>query len=145
MRKQAIETALLSLIIAAFAAGCGHKKISECNALVQVINAGITGLEKAPKNEGDPTGVSDLQAMAESMDKVANDAKAVPLTLPEIKKLSADYQKMARDIAKAERDLADAAKAKDAPRRAAAEAALEAAVKQEDPLVDNINKFCQKP
>jgi hypothetical protein len=145
MGYQGMKQGMVVAALALAAAGCGQKKIAECNALVQVINAGIATLEKAPKSEADPTGVSDLRAMADAMDKVAADAANVPVTLPEMKKFSADYQKMARDIAKAERDLAAAAQDRDPARRSAAEAALDAAVKQEDPLVDSINKFCQKP
>jgi predicted nucleic acid-binding Zn-ribbon protein len=126
-------------------AGCGQKKIAECNALVQVINAGVIALEKAPKNESDPSGVSDLKAMAEAMDKVATDAGAVQLTMPELRKYRDDYQKMAKEIAKAERELAKAAEERNAEKRAAAESALDAVVKQEDPLVDQLNKFCQSP
>jgi hypothetical protein len=132
-------------LLAAAASGCGQKKITECNAMVQVINAGVVSLEKAPKNEADPTGVADLRAMADAMDKVSTDAGAVQLTLPELKKLRDEYQRMAKDIGKAERELATAAQERDATRRGAAESTLDAAVKQEDPLVDQINKFCQAP
>lgn len=146
---------LLALLVLA-AAGCGQKKITECNALVTVINSGVVGLEKAPKNEGDPSGVSDLKAMATSMDGVAAETASVQLTLPELKKLRDEYQKMAKDIAKAERELAAAAqeqggatdpdkRAQALARRSAAETTLDTAVKQEDPLVDQINKFCQTP
>jgi hypothetical protein len=134
------------LILAPLAlAGCGQKKIAECNAVVQIINAGVVSLEKAPKNEADPTGVSDIRAMADAMDKIAADAQNIQLTLPELKKLRDDYQKMAKDIAKAERELASAAQERDAARRATAESTLDLAVKQEDPLVDQINKYCQSP
>jgi len=139
------STPLLLALLALPALGCGQKKINECNAVVQVINAGVVSLEKAPKNEGDPTGVSDLKAMADAMDKVASDAAAVQLTLPRLIRLRDDYHKMAKDIAKAERDLATAAQERDATRRKDAEATLDAAVKQEDPLVDQINQFCQAP
>jgi hypothetical protein len=125
--------------------GCGQKKIAECNAVVQVINAGVVSLEKAPRNEADPTGVSDLKAMAEAMDKIAGQALALQLTIPDLKKMRDEYQKMSKDIAKAERELAAAAQDRDGARRTAAEAALDAAVKLEDPLVDQINKFCQAP
>jgi hypothetical protein len=125
--------------------GCGQKKITECNAVVQVINAGVVSLEKAPKNEADPSGVSDLRAMADAMDKVSAEAGAVQLTLPELKKLRDEYQKMAKEIAKAERELATAAQEHDTARRGAAETTLDAAVKLEDPLVDQINKYCQAP
>jgi hypothetical protein len=139
-----ISKIALGLICLA-AAGCGQKKITECNALVSVINTGVVNLEKAPKTEADPSGVTDLRTMAEAMDKVAADAGAVQLTIPEVKRLRDEYQKMAKDIAKAERELAAAAQERDAARRTVAEGALDAAVKQEDPLVDQINKTCQNP
>jgi hypothetical protein len=126
------------------ASGCAQKKIAECNALITVINSGVQSLEKASKVEIDPTGVSDLKSMADAMDKVATDTANVPLTVSEVRRFSTEYQKMVKEIAKAERDLAAAAQERDPPRRTAAEAALEAAVKQEDPLVDTINKFCQE-
>jgi hypothetical protein len=141
MRSQRLSLLLCLLVTA----GCGQKKIAECNAVVQVINAGVVSLEKAPKNEADSSGISDLRAMADAMDKIAAEAQAVELTLPELKKLRDDYQKMAKEIAKAERDLAAAAQDRDSGRRAAAESMLDAAVKQEDPLVDQINKYCQAP
>ena len=136
---------LLLALLATPALGCGQKKITECNAVVQVINAGVVSLEKAPKNEADTSGVSDLKSMADAMDKVAADAAAVQLTLPKLARLRDDYHKMAKDIAKAERELASAAQDRDAARRKDAEATLDAAVKQEDPLVDQINQFCQAP
>jgi uncharacterized membrane-anchored protein YhcB (DUF1043 family) len=134
------------LIGAAGVGGCSsQKRVAECNALILVINGSVQSLEKTPKVENDPSGVSDLKAMAERMDKVAGDTANVPVTLAEVKKLASDYQKMARDIARAERELAVAAESRDAAKRALAEQALDAAVKQEDPLVDSINKFCQTP
>jgi len=142
--RHATRASALVLLTAAVA-GCGQKKITECNALVQVINAGVVSLEKAPKNESDPSGIADLRGMAAAMDKVAADVGGVQLTLPELKKLRDDYQKMARDIAKAERELADAAAERNATRRSAAEGALDAVVKGEDPLVEEINKYCRAP
>lgn len=137
--------AAASMLLAVTTAGCGQKKVTECNKLVEVINGGVLSLEKAPKNESDPTGIADLRAMADAMDKVANDAGSVQLTVPELKKLRDEYHKMAKDIAKAERELAAAAEERNAARRSAAEGTLEAAVKREDPLVDQINKYCQAP
>ena len=83
--------------------------------------------------------------MADAMDKVAVEAGSVQLTLPELKKLRDEYQKMVKDIARAERELASAAQEKDQARRSAADTSLDVAVKQEDPLVDQINKYCQAP
>ena len=143
MKRAAVGMGLLAC--AAALTGCAQKRVAECNALVAVINSGVQNLEKTPKAENDPTGVADLKAMAARMDNVALETARVPVTITEVKKLSSDYQKMAKDIARAERDLAAAAEGRDAAKRTAAEQALDAAVKQEDPLVDAINKFCQAP
>jgi hypothetical protein len=140
-----MKRALFGLGLVAALGGCAQKRVAECNALILVINTGVQGLEKTPKTENDPTGVSELKAMAERMDKVAVETASVPVTLPEVKAMSVAYQKMAKDIARAERELASAAESRDAAKRSAAEQSLDAAVKQEDPLVDSINKFCQTP
>jgi hypothetical protein len=148
MRRTLIRSVALASGVALLAlggAGCGQKKIAECNAVVQVINSGVVSLEKAPKTEADPNGVADLRAMADAMDKIAGEAAAVQLTLPELRKLRDDYQRMAKEIARAERELAAAVQERDTTRRNAAESALDAAVKLEDPLADQINKVCQAP
>jgi hypothetical protein len=130
---------------AALLAGCGQQKVNQCNALIQVINTGVQSLEKSPKVEGDTAGSADLKVMADTMDKVASDAAKVPLTIPELKKFSAEYQSMAKDVSKAARDMGAAADAKDQKKVAAAQAALEEAVKREDPLITSINTFCGAP
>lgn len=144
MRQHLLFVGVLS-VGSLVALGCGQKKINECNALIGVINTGVQNLEKSGKIAGDPSGVGELKSMADAMDKVAADAAKVELSIPELKKYSTDYQAMAKDVAKAARDMATAAEAKDANKINAAQAAMEKAVKAEDPLVDSINKFCQAP
>jgi hypothetical protein len=141
-----VASAFCASLLAVGASGCGQKKVTECNSLIQVINTGVASLEKGPKLEGDPAnGVADLKAMADSMDKVAGDAAKVELTIPELKKYSTDYQAMAKEVSKAAREMAAAADAKDVQKITTSQTAMEAAVKKEDPLVDSINKFCQAP
>ncbi|MGK3995391.1 hypothetical protein [Sorangium sp. So ce1024] len=146
MRTQVTLAALVAALgLVAGAGGCGQNKVSECNALIEVINKGVQSIEKGTKAGTDQGGSSELKAMADAMDKVAADAAQVKLTTPELQKFSSEYQAMAKDVAKAARDLATAADANDADKSNAAQAAIEKAIKQEDPLVDNINKFCQAP
>ncbi|KYF53860.1 hypothetical protein WMF18_10920 [Sorangium sp. So ce315] len=146
MRTQVTLAALVAALgLVAGAGGCGQNKVSECNALIEVINKGVQSIEKGTKAGTDQGGSSELKAMADAMDKVAADAAQVKLTTQELQKFSSEYQAMAKDVAKAARDLATAADANDAEKSNAAQAAIEKAIKQEDPLVDNINKFCQAP
>ena len=141
---------LMSCVIVACALlvgvpGCGQKKINECNQLIEVINKGVDSLNKASRMNADPTGTTDYKTMADTMDAVANDAAKVELSVPELKKLSGDYQVMAKEVAKAARELVAAADSQDFAKVNTAKAAVEKAVKQEDPLVDSINKFCHAP
>ncbi|MDI1451204.1 hypothetical protein [Polyangium sp. 6x1] len=147
MRHQSLfSAAILGAALLVGATACGKKKITECNQLIEVINKGVESLNKTPKGGGtDPTGANELKGMADAMDKVAAEAAKVELTEPDLKKYSAEYQTMAKDVAKAARDMAAAAEAKDLAKINSAQAALDKAVKQEDPLVDSINKFCQAP
>jgi hypothetical protein len=140
-----IAGALAALGLLFGASACGQKKIAECNSLIEVINKGVQSLENAPKGTADPGGSGDFKTMADTMDKVAADAAKVELTIPELKKYSTEYQTMAKDVAKSARDMAAAADAKDMGKLTAAQAAMDKAVKQEDPLVDSINTFCQAP
>ena len=134
---------LVSLATLLLGVGCDQKKVVECQSLIQVINAGVQTLEKQDKLESEPSGISALKAMADVLDKLAADAAKVQLTATELQGYAAGYQAMAREVSKSAREMAVAAEAKDELKLGAAQAAMEKAVKQEDPLVDNINKFCQ--
>jgi hypothetical protein len=142
MRYQVTIAALVAasgLVVGA--SGCGQSKVSECNALIEVINRGVQSLEKP----GEKNGAGELKVMAEAMDKVATDAAQVKLSLPELQKYSTEYQNMAKEVARAARDMAAASEAKDPEKSNSAQAAMEKAVKQEEPLVKGINDFCVAP
>ena len=72
--RHGIASLFLLGLLGVLGAGCTQKKITECNALVQVINSGVVALEKTPRNEADPTGVADLKAMV-SMPHGRNEAR----------------------------------------------------------------------
>jgi hypothetical protein len=146
MRYQWIPVAIvLGPLTLLGASACGTKKITECNNLINAINTGVASLEKGAKPGSDANDVAGLKSMAEAMDKVAADTAKIDLTVPELKKFSSDYQTMAKEVATAFRDMATAADAKDMDKITTAQAAMDKAVKQEDPLVESINKFCQAP
>jgi len=126
--------------------GCGQKKINECNQLIEVINKGVESLNKASRaNANDQSGTAEYKTMADTMDAVAADAAKVELTEPKLKELSGQYQTMAKSVAKAARELVAAADTQDFAKVNTAKAAVEKAVKEEDPLVDSIYKFCHAP
>lgn len=147
MHKESVMScAIVGVALLVGTTGCGQKKINECNQLIEVINKGVESLNKASKaNANDPSGTADYKTMADTMEAVAADAAKVELSVPELKKLSQDYQAMAKEVAKAAREMVAAADSQDFGKVNTAKAAVEKAVKQEDPLVDSINKFCHAP
>lgn len=127
--------------------GCGsQKKIEECNALVAVINDGVEKVQKGTTATSDGgAAVDELRALADELDKVAKSAGEVQLTIPELQKFREDYQGMATEVAASARELADAVDDVDMEKMTEAQSRMDSAVKQEDPLVEKLNQFCQTP
>jgi hypothetical protein len=136
--------AALLAACALVSAGC-QKKVAQCNELVRVINQGVEALEKRPPAEGEASAVADLASLADTMERAAGDAAKVELSVPELAGLSSEYQAMARGVAKAARDMAAAVEAKDEKKMAAAEEAMQAAAKLEEPMIERLNRLCQDP
>ena len=136
----------LALALVVSLAGCGPSKVAECSELNKKINEGVDKIEKATTGKGDQeTNPADLKAMADTMDKIADDLSKTKTTIPELKDFSKKYQDMSKNIGKAARDMAGALEAKDAEKATKAQASLEAATQPEEALVESINKFCEAP
>lgn len=130
-----------TLALALVCASCGQGKITQCNALIGVINKGVKNIDG---NKG-PADASGLKTVADTMDQIAAEAAQVKLSVAELQKFSTDYQGMAREVATAARAMAGALDAKDSGNVSNAQTAMEKAVKQEDALIEGINSFCQAP
>lgn len=145
MRATVFPTTVV-LVLALNACG-SQTKIEECNALVSVINKGVDKVQKGTTATPDGGGaaVDELRALADELDNVAKETAAVKLTLPDLQKFGEDYKAMATEVAASARELADAVDNVDMEKMTAAQARMDAAVKREDPLVGEINKFCQTP
>ena len=117
-------------------------KASECNALIAAINRGVQALEAGSNGSAKPA-AKELDELADEMDRIAADVCAVALTDDKIDAFRSDYLGMAEGVAAAARRMSKAATSKDAAAVVAAQAAMEQAVRREDPLVDAINQYCQ--
>jgi hypothetical protein len=95
-------------------AGCS-KKAPECEAMIKVINPAAEKVKAAGgKGERPEDHIKAMNDIAAASDGAASGLAKVELTVPELKKISTDYQAMAKSIATAARDLADAVKTSDA-------------------------------
>ncbi len=145
MRQQSKIAAAAIPFLAIALGACGQSKISECNALVGVLNTGAQDIHaRTNAITSKPEAIAEYKALAEAAEKVAESASKVEVRSPELKKLSSDYQTTMREFAKAARDIA-ASEAKDISKMNAAANAIEKVGKEEEQLVADINKFCQAP
>ena len=136
--------AALLLAVAVTSTGCGSDvKSTECAAFVAVVNDGLTKVQKAISTSPDES--QPLHLLADEMDAIAERAAATKLSLPKLQKLSSDYQALAKEVAKAAREFATAVENIDREKMKVAQGHISAAVDKEDPLIQEINHFCQTP
>ena len=127
--------------------GCGeHKKVTECNALVGVVNAGIEKVQKVTTGAADAgTVAGDLRAVADTLDETAAAVGNVSLSIGDLQGFANDYASVAKAVAGAARAVAAAGEKADEAAMQTAQVELDAAVRREDPLVEAINGFCRNP
>ncbi|MFO0553375.1 MAG: hypothetical protein U0271_33635 [Polyangiaceae bacterium] len=140
------EFAVGAMLFAALSvAACGSSKQSECVTLIAVINTGLDTLESnRQQTKNDPTKSVEARSMAASMEKVAEDIKALELKTPELKDIAKRYEAMARDVAKFAREGAEASEQKDVAAVNKAHASLNESLKLEDPIINDLNAACAK-
>jgi methyl-accepting chemotaxis protein len=143
--RHPIIMAGLSAAVGLLLCACGQSKITECNALVEVLNKGAKDIhDRTNVITSKPEAVAEYKALADTADQVAEGASKVEIRSPELKKLSSDYQNVMREFAKAARDIA-AADTKDIAKMNTAANNMEKIGKEEEQLVADINKYCQAP
>lgn len=128
-------------------AGCGpKKKIEECQAFVTAVNEGVDRIHKAMGATPEAgKSVSELRALATEMDAITKQTEKVALTVPDLQKLGQRHQELTKDLATAARELADAVEQVDVEKTTKLQGRMEEIVKKEDPLVEELNRFCQTP
>ena len=121
-------------------------KVSECNAMIDVINETVKKLDVAATNtSSSATGLEGYQAMVNVMDEARLKLAKLSLQDARLRGYSKEYQKMAMDVVKSSRVLISAAETNDLAGVRKGKEAVEAAVKAEDPLIDGINQYCHAP
>jgi len=142
-----VKAVTRAIVLVVALAGCGpKKKVEECQAFVGSINEGVDRIHKTMGGTPDSgQSVAELRALATEMDEVGKLSEKVALTTPELQKLSQRYVELTKDLATTARELAEAVDAVDVEKSTKLQGRMEEIVKKEDPLVEELNKFCQTP
>ncbi len=145
----------VSLSIALFITSCSETKVSQCQRLVRVVNAGTSLIDK---NKGTQV-ITSIQ-LSKDLEFVTKSIKELNLTDPKLKEFQNGFVKIFQNLSQA---IAKAGKALGATKTAEAsvsgrekiqkardeiDSALTTATtlgKQSDTLVNQMNKYCSEP
>ncbi len=145
----------LSLSIALFITSCSENKVSQCQRLIKVVNAGTSLIDK---NKGTQV-ITSIQ-LSKDLEFVTKSIRELNLTDPKLKEYQSGFvkifQNLSQAIAKAGRGLGATKTAEaSAPgrekiqkARTEIDSALTTATaigKQSDNLVNEMNKYCSQP
>jgi uncharacterized protein (DUF3084 family) len=132
-----------ALGLAIGAGGCCAGKIQECNKLIAQINATGDQIEKASAkltaSKNDKNAIEDF---AKTLEKGADDIKAVEVKDEALKGYSKEYHDMLDKTAKALRDMQKAVAAGDQAAAAKADAEVNKLNSTESALVAKVNGYC---
>ncbi len=145
----------VSLSIALLITSCSENKVSQCQRLVRVVNAGTSLIDK---NKGTQV-ITSIQ-LSKDLEFVTKSIKELNLTDPKLKEFQSSFakifQNLSQAIAVAGRALgatktaqaSESGRAKIQKARAEIDSALTTATtlgKQSDTLVNQMNKYCSQP
>ncbi|MDZ8139118.1 MAG: hypothetical protein RM049_28195 [Nostoc sp. DedQUE04] len=154
LRKYTV-LAPVSLSIALLVASCSDNKVSQCQRLIRVVNAGTSLIDK---NKGTQV-ITSIQ-LSKDLDFVTKSIGELKLTDPKLKEFQSSFVKIFQNLSQA---IAKAGKALGATKTAQAsesgrekiqkarveiDSALTTATtlgKQSDTLVNQMNKYCSEP
>jgi hypothetical protein len=134
-------SALMMLVL--LVASCSESKVSQCSKLIDIANRAVTSVKRVSDSPRPDDSIEQMNEIAD----VANSAKAemesLQLNDDQLKGYQTRFITMYTDTNKATRDLVSAAEAKDAQGAQQAFNALQTATAQEEPLVTEVNGYCE--
>jgi hypothetical protein len=126
----------LGLLLLGLLPGCDGR-ISQCNALISVINAEQEPIKKA--SGGNPEA---LRKLGDAIENVSTKVSEVQVEDAKILEFRNKYAEMAKEVAAAARDTAIAIEAKDHKKATEAAELMSSFGTRESELVGEINGYC---
>jgi hypothetical protein len=114
--------------------------VGECKALVTVINESVTKVTRSAQKDPPST---ELLRLASDMQDTMTRLTRVELTDARLEAFAERYRAMAGEISSSAKGLAKATDGFDPQGMQASELSFETALKLEDPLVTELNSYCQ--
>jgi hypothetical protein len=118
--------------------------VKECTAFTGKVNETLRKVLELTQRQSSSQSdlVSDMDELAATYDRLAVDIGALDLQSKTLEKYATEYREMCAKAASAARQVGNAVRTKNAKQAESAEKDFDKIVKQEDELVDRINRLC---
>lgn len=118
-----------------------ESKVAQCNKIIGVANKATTEVQKTSQNQS--AKIDQLGVMAASLDTYAKEMSAIEVKDEKLKGFQGRFVQMYQQMSTSSKTLIDAAKQKKASAAQGALAELKKSVGLEQPLVNEVNQYCQ--
>lgn len=129
-------------------AGCGESKVIQCNRLIEIANRTVNEVQAFTQTTGPDDTAAHLQ-VAEIVDQAAGDLQSIELSDEQLRSYQQQFITLYTSTSKATRELVNVVDGQpNVPIIEQAQAAeqayqqLRSATSQEEPLVNNVNTYC---
>lgn len=128
----------LALLTGLVLVSCSESLKSQCSRFGTTVN----GYSKQVK-DNPPKNFNDLSRIANDLDKYATELEAIKLNDQKLREFQGRFVAMYQQTSAASRKLVAASNKPDPKTGLAALTELQTAVKQEEPLLKDVNEYCQ--
>jgi hypothetical protein len=118
-----------------------ENKVAQCNKIIGVANKATTEVQKTSQDKS--AKIDQLGIMAGSLDTYAKEMGAIEVKDEKLKGFQGRFVQMYQQMSASSKSLIDAAKQKKAAAAQTALAELKKSVVLEQPLVNEVNQYCQ--
>lgn len=129
----------LSVLVTLVLASCGESVKSQCTRFGSTVNDYSQKVKNNP-----PKNWKDLAQVASNLDTYAKDLGSMKFQDSRLKEFQGRFVAMYQETSKASRTLVEASQKQDSKAGVTALTALQKAVSQEAPLLQDVNQYCQK-
>ncbi|MBF2003317.1 MAG: hypothetical protein IGS50_19890 [Synechococcales cyanobacterium C42_A2020_086] len=133
---------LLAITLGMLVTSCSESKVSQCNKLIEIANRAVEGVQTASENPR-PDSIESMNKIADVANNARSEMEALQLTDERLQGYQTRFVTMYTATNQATRELVTAAQAKDAEGAQRAFEALQTATAQEEPLVNEVNAYCE--
>lgn len=133
---------LSATLLLAVLASCSNGKIDQCNQLIGVANQAVTEVETVTSNSA-PRDTETFSSITEAAQQAAAQFEAIDLTDEQLQSYRQRFIKLYNETGEATEQLVAAVEEQNLPAAQDAYTLLEDATSQEEPLVEEVNQYCQ--